>query len=55
MRICSETGFESPSFHYTNVGGIPKMPLIKWQRASFGLLKGRLFSDNVGMIAKKSG
>jgi len=52
-RICAETGFAEHSFAYTDVGGIPKLPRLKWQRVSFGLLKGRLFSDNLGMTAKK--
>lgn len=53
QRICAETGFAPPAFSFTNVGGIPKVPSIKWQSVSLGLLKGRLFSDNVAMIAVK--
>jgi 2-polyprenyl-3-methyl-5-hydroxy-6-metoxy-1,4-benzoquinol methylase len=52
-RMCAETGFGDHSFHYTGVGGIPKMPWCTWQRVSFGLLRGRLFSDNIGMVAKR--
>ncbi|MFO0909549.1 MAG: methyltransferase domain-containing protein [Isosphaeraceae bacterium] len=52
-RICAETGFEPPTFAYSREGGIPKMPVVKWQSVSFGLLNGRLFSDNVGMIARR--
>jgi hypothetical protein len=40
-------------FAYTGDGGIPKIPRISWQAVSFGLLKGRLFSDNVGMVTRK--
>jgi 2-polyprenyl-3-methyl-5-hydroxy-6-metoxy-1,4-benzoquinol methylase len=47
MRILSETGFSDVRFQFTNVGGVPKMPAVSWQRASFGLLKGCRFSDNV--------
>ena len=54
IRICKETGFQPPSFYYSNEGGIPKLPLVKWQRVSFGSLRGRLFSDNVAMIARKA-
>ncbi|MFO0907577.1 MAG: methyltransferase domain-containing protein [Isosphaeraceae bacterium] len=54
-RICAETGFEPPVFAYTNEGGIPKMPVVKWQKVSFGLLRGRLFSDNIGMVARRLG
>jgi 2-polyprenyl-3-methyl-5-hydroxy-6-metoxy-1,4-benzoquinol methylase len=52
-RLCAETGFAPPRFRYTNTGGIPKAPTISWQRVSFGRLRGRLFSDNVGMITRR--
>lgn len=52
-RICKETGFSSPSFYYTNRGGLPKLPTVSWQRISFGLMRGRLFSDNIAMLAQK--
>ena len=51
-RICAETGFSVPEFFYTNSGGIPKLPSVSWQAVSAGLLRGRLFSDNIGMIAR---
>lgn len=53
-RICREVGFQPPKFRYTNSGGIPKLPLVSWQRVSFGLLRGRLFSDNIAMVTRKS-
>lgn len=52
-RIASETGFAVEGFHYTNSGCVPKLTRLTWQSASLGLLKGRLFSDNMGMIARK--
>lgn len=52
-RIFAETGFESPVFSYTNEGGIPKMPGLKWQKVSLGLLRGRLFSDNLVLSTRK--
>jgi 2-polyprenyl-3-methyl-5-hydroxy-6-metoxy-1,4-benzoquinol methylase len=52
QRICLETQFEPPQFYYTDSGGIPKLPHILWQSLSFGLLKGRLFSDNLAMAAR---
>jgi 2-polyprenyl-3-methyl-5-hydroxy-6-metoxy-1,4-benzoquinol methylase len=52
-RILTEAGFSSIRFHFTNNGGIPKMPLITWQQVSFGLLKGCRFSDNVIVTAAK--
>lgn len=53
VRICGETGFAKPRFYYSDSGGIPKMPKILWQRISFGLLKGRLFSDNLALVTRK--
>jgi 2-polyprenyl-3-methyl-5-hydroxy-6-metoxy-1,4-benzoquinol methylase len=52
-RILGEAGFSRVRFHFTNSGGIPKMPLVTWQQLSFGLLKGCRFSDNVIVTAVK--
>lgn len=52
-RICNETGFAPPQFSYTNLGGLPKAPHIPWQKISLGLLTGRLFSDNMALVAVK--
>jgi len=52
VRICAETGFSIPTFFYTNQGGIPKLPSVSWQAVSAGCLRGRLFSDNLGMMAR---
>jgi 2-polyprenyl-3-methyl-5-hydroxy-6-metoxy-1,4-benzoquinol methylase len=46
-RIAVETGFERPRFLYTNDGGVPRFPAMTWQNLSLGLLRGRLFSDNI--------
>ncbi|MDP9339095.1 MAG: methyltransferase domain-containing protein [Acidobacteriota bacterium] len=46
-RILNEAGFSSVRFHFTNFGGLPKLPAVTWQRVSFRLLKGCRFSDNV--------
>jgi 2-polyprenyl-3-methyl-5-hydroxy-6-metoxy-1,4-benzoquinol methylase len=54
VRLCRESGLSDPAFAYTDVGGIPKYPTLHWQTVSFGLLRGRLFSDNVAMIAARS-
>lgn len=53
IRLCIEVGLMPPSFRYTNSGGIPKLPWISWQRVSLGLLRGRLFSDNLAMVTHK--
>ena len=52
-RICEETGFEMLEMFYVPRGGIPKFPHLTWQGVSKGRLKGRLFSDNFGMIARR--
>ena len=52
-RICSETGFTPPQFHYTDHGSIPKIPHYHWQDVTFGLLKGRPFSDNLAIVTHK--
>lgn len=52
-RICLEAGFEQPFFAYSGEGRIPKLTFWSWQQISLGLLKGKLFSDNVGMLTTK--
>jgi 2-polyprenyl-3-methyl-5-hydroxy-6-metoxy-1,4-benzoquinol methylase len=52
VRILSEAGFSDVRFHFTNHGGLPKLPAVSWQRVSFGLLKGCRFSDNLIATAK---
>jgi 2-polyprenyl-3-methyl-5-hydroxy-6-metoxy-1,4-benzoquinol methylase len=53
MRILGEAGFSGVRFHFTNAGGVPKLPVVTWQQLSFGLLKGCRFSDNVIATAIK--
>jgi 2-polyprenyl-3-methyl-5-hydroxy-6-metoxy-1,4-benzoquinol methylase len=53
MRVLSEAGFSNVRFEFTNFGGVPKMPVVSWQQVSFGLLRGRRFSDNVIATAVK--
>jgi 2-polyprenyl-3-methyl-5-hydroxy-6-metoxy-1,4-benzoquinol methylase len=53
LRILGETGFSDVRFHFTNSGGVPKLPVVTWQQLSFGLLKGCRFSDNVIATAVK--
>src|SRR5262249_34302685 len=52
IRMCQETGFSEPHFYYTNCGWMPKARTT-WQKASLNLLRGRLFSDNLGMAVIK--
>ena len=52
-RLAREAGFARPTFLYTNDGGVPRFPTMKWQTVSFGLLRGRLFSDNVLVLTQR--
>jgi 2-polyprenyl-3-methyl-5-hydroxy-6-metoxy-1,4-benzoquinol methylase len=51
-RILTEAGFSEVRFHFTNHGGLPKLPAVSWQQVSWGLLKGCRFSDNLIATAK---
>lgn len=53
-RLCQESGFDRPRFAYTDVGAVPKWTSVTWQALSFGLLRGRLFSDNLVLVATRS-
>lgn len=53
-RIASETGFEPPAFSYTATGAVPRLPRITWQDLSFGRLRGKRFSDNLVVVARKA-
>ena len=53
VRLCGEVGFTDPRFFFTDEGGVPKAPTVSWQALSFGLLRGRLFSDNLAMLARR--
>jgi 2-polyprenyl-3-methyl-5-hydroxy-6-metoxy-1,4-benzoquinol methylase len=53
VRLCEETSLAPPNFQYTNVGRIPTLTRYCWQQFSLGLLKGRLFSDNVAIYTTK--
>jgi 2-polyprenyl-3-methyl-5-hydroxy-6-metoxy-1,4-benzoquinol methylase len=51
-RICAETGFEKPRFAFSGDGRIPKLTRWRWQKF-LPFLRGRLFSDNFGMVVRK--
>jgi hypothetical protein len=53
-RLLGEAGFSKPTFVFTNVGGIPKLPWLHWQTISGGLLRGLRYSDNLLAIAHKT-
>ena len=48
IRIAGECGLVEPAIHYTNSGRVPFTP-FSWPR----WLRGRLFSDNVILVARK--
>jgi 2-polyprenyl-3-methyl-5-hydroxy-6-metoxy-1,4-benzoquinol methylase len=52
-RILTETGFTDIRFSFTDDGGLPKMPRVRWQRFSKSLFRGVRFSDNVVVCARK--
>ena len=51
-RLCMETGFTEPMFLYTDQGWMPATRTT-WQKFSFGLFRGRLFSDNIAAVVTK--
>jgi 2-polyprenyl-3-methyl-5-hydroxy-6-metoxy-1,4-benzoquinol methylase len=52
VRILTEAGFSDVRFHFTDHGGLPKLPAVSWQQVSWGLLNGCRFSDNVIATAR---
>ncbi|HVQ40324.1 MAG TPA: methyltransferase domain-containing protein [Pyrinomonadaceae bacterium] len=53
-RILSEAGFTFSRFTFSNVGGLPKLPQVRWQTLTAGFLKGLRFSDNIFALACKN-
>jgi 2-polyprenyl-3-methyl-5-hydroxy-6-metoxy-1,4-benzoquinol methylase len=53
-RLCLEAGFEPPRFSYTDSGAVPKWTSVTWQSVSLGLLRGRLFSDNLVVVTRRA-
>jgi 2-polyprenyl-3-methyl-5-hydroxy-6-metoxy-1,4-benzoquinol methylase len=51
-HICSETGFSEPEFIFVDYGWMP-ITRTTWQKFSFNILKGRLFSDTIAMVVVK--
>ena len=52
-RLCAEAGFDRPRFAYTDSGAVPRWTSMTWQSLSVGLLRGRLFSDNLVLVTKR--
>jgi 2-polyprenyl-3-methyl-5-hydroxy-6-metoxy-1,4-benzoquinol methylase len=53
VRLCAEVGLSPPQFYYTDDGVIPRLTSVRWQAVSFGLLRGRWFSDNLAIVATR--
>jgi 2-polyprenyl-3-methyl-5-hydroxy-6-metoxy-1,4-benzoquinol methylase len=53
-RIFLESKLEAPEFYFTDDGGLPGKPGLKWQKITFGLLKGLRYSDNLIAVGKKN-
>lgn len=53
-RILAENGFKNIEFHFTNKGLVPGLPKFTWQKISFDYLKGKRFSDNIFVSARKA-
>jgi 2-polyprenyl-3-methyl-5-hydroxy-6-metoxy-1,4-benzoquinol methylase len=52
-RILQESMFSNTDVFYTNYGFVPGLKGLTWGQLSMGILKGKRFSDNVFMVAKK--
>lgn len=52
-RILKETQFSLINLFYSDSGSLPKWTYWNWQQISFNLLRGRRFSDQLFVIAKK--
>jgi 2-polyprenyl-3-methyl-5-hydroxy-6-metoxy-1,4-benzoquinol methylase len=52
-RVLVEAGFQAPEFFFTDSGGIPGRPIVRWQSISPRVFKGMWFSDNVLAFARK--
>jgi 2-polyprenyl-3-methyl-5-hydroxy-6-metoxy-1,4-benzoquinol methylase len=52
-RILTEVGFASPKISFSNDGGIPGFPNLRWGSISVGRLRGLRFSDNLFVHTRK--
>jgi 2-polyprenyl-3-methyl-5-hydroxy-6-metoxy-1,4-benzoquinol methylase len=53
VRVFEEAGFKVEGVYFSDRGCLPAWPRFSWQQFSFGLLRGRLFSDNVAVLLRK--
>ncbi len=55
LRMASENGFEIVEVKYSGRGTLPKLTSLTWQTFSAGTLRGKRFSDQVMLVARKLG
>ncbi len=53
VQLCTDNGFSVQQVIYGRTGVLMHRLGLTWQMLSFGLLRGRLFSDEVTIIAEK--
>jgi 2-polyprenyl-3-methyl-5-hydroxy-6-metoxy-1,4-benzoquinol methylase len=53
-RTLVEAGFDSPTFTFTDAGGVPGFPARHWQSLIGRLARGLRFSDNLLVTARKA-
>ncbi|WP_293682113.1 bifunctional 2-polyprenyl-6-hydroxyphenol methylase/3-demethylubiquinol 3-O-methyltransferase UbiG [uncultured Phenylobacterium sp.] len=54
MRASSEAGFVGQHFAWSDHGAVPGLTSHSWQGVSFGLARGRLFSDNLLLSCRRA-
>ena len=52
-RSLAENEFSDSEVYFTDKGLVPGLRGLSWQQLSFGLLKGKRFSDNVFVVARR--
>lgn len=52
-RAATEAGFTGHGFHWSDDGVLPGLTRHRWQTVSFGLARGRLFSDNLLLESRR--
>jgi 2-polyprenyl-3-methyl-5-hydroxy-6-metoxy-1,4-benzoquinol methylase len=53
-RTLVEAGFDSPTFTFTDAGGVPGLPARQWRSLIGRLARGLRFSDNLLVTARKA-
>jgi 2-polyprenyl-3-methyl-5-hydroxy-6-metoxy-1,4-benzoquinol methylase len=52
-RVLVEAGFDPPEISFTDLGGIPGRPMVRWQSISPKIFTGQRYSDNILALARK--